>query len=196
MLANVFNSVLVSGRAGEGRREWKHGVLYDADGFGSLCYSEKDLIKNKDTCSYAVNSGLIGHINYHDLKMRTNVAGYPNGCSMAEDGAPIFNNAATGLGTKNSKAVPMCNKKKNPQCKTNADCTDSYRTHCQKNECVPTCECDVKGTVKKSGQKACYMKERPCLTKTAYLNTEYAWLTCLYEGKVEMDCAKEVSPWW
>ena len=57
---------------------------------------------------------------------------------------------------------------------------------------VPTCECDVKGTVKKSGQKACYMKERPCLTKTAYLNTEYAWLTCLYEGKVEMDCGNYI----
>ena len=33
---------------------------------------------------------------------------------MARDGAPIFNNAATGLGTKNSKAVPFCNKK-NPR---------------------------------------------------------------------------------
>ena len=58
---------------------------------------------------------MLGYSNYYDLDMKTDVAGYPNGCSMARDGTPIFNNPANGLGTKNSDAVPFCNKKKNPR---------------------------------------------------------------------------------
>jgi len=200
MLVNVFDSMLVNGgAAGTKRKDWKmgteNGVLYDGDGMGSLCYSEKDLINSEDTCNRVANSGLIGYSNYLNKALRKNVAGMPNGCSAFKDGTPIFNNAATGLGTKNSEATPLCHKKTpNPQCQSNADCTDSYRKHCQGNQCVPNCECNVRGRLTKAGEPDyCYMKEIPCLTKTSWFNENLLWITCKYEGQVEVDCVDGIG---
>jgi len=196
ILVNVFNSMLVNGAAGTVRKDYNGGVLYDGDGKGSLCYSEKDLIKSEETCSYVANGGLTGYMNFHDLPMRKNVAGMPNGCSAHTDGSPIFNNAATGLGTKNSHATPLCHKKPktNSQCNSNSDCTDAYRKHCQGNQCVPNCECNSRGRLTKDGEPDyCYMKEIPCLTKTSWFNENLVWITCKYDGQVEVDCVDGIG---